>query len=105
MRILLPLLLRHPSGLILGQTATDGARALGAEVERQVFLFLVEDAELRPLVGVNHCEHACDRFAEIVAVCLRGPGRLAWVSRLIFKKGVRKEERFDERGRRIGTFW
>lgn len=43
MRLLLPLLLRHPTSLVLGQTATNGARALGAQVKRQVFLVLVED--------------------------------------------------------------
>ena len=44
MRLLLPLLLRHSRGLVLGETATDGARALGTQIERQVFLVMVEDA-------------------------------------------------------------
>lgn len=44
MRLLLPLLLRHSRGIVLGKTATNGARALGTQIERQVFLVMVEDA-------------------------------------------------------------
>ena len=41
---------------------------LGAEVERQVLLALVEDAELSALVGVDDGEDASDRLADVVAV-------------------------------------
>ena len=44
MRLLLALLFRYSRGLVLGQTATDGARALGTQIERQVFFVMVEDA-------------------------------------------------------------
>jgi len=49
-----------------GQTAADGAGLLGAEVERQVLLVLVEQAELRPLLKVDNGQGAGDRLAEVV---------------------------------------
>ena len=51
-----------------GQTAADGAGLLRAEVERQVLLVLVEQAELRPLLKVDNGQGAGDRLAEVVAI-------------------------------------
>lgn len=41
---------------------------LGSEIEREVFLFLVEEAELRTLVGVNDGEDFGNRLSDIVAI-------------------------------------
>lgn len=41
---------------------------LGAQVERQVLLVLVEESELRSLLDVNDSKYAGDRLAQIVAV-------------------------------------
>ena len=70
MSLLLLLPLRHALRLIFCQPSSDGASLLWAEVERDVFLSLVEDSELRSLVCVDDCEDASDRFADIVAVAL-----------------------------------
>lgn len=42
--------------LVLGKTSTDGTSLFWAEIERKVFLSLVEKTELYALVGVNDCE-------------------------------------------------
>ena len=60
------LLLRHPAGLLLGERAALGAGELGPQVEGQVLLLLVEDAELVALVGVDDGEDAGDVFADVV---------------------------------------
>lgn len=41
---------------MLAETSTDGTGLLGSEIEREVFLSLVEETELCALVGVNDCE-------------------------------------------------
>lgn len=49
-------LLRLQQGLlalVLAQTSSDGAGLLWSEVEGEVFLVLVEEAELCSLIGVN----------------------------------------------------
>jgi hypothetical protein len=46
--------------LVLGQTSPNGACLLWSEVERQVLLALVEQAELRSLVGVDDSEDSGD---------------------------------------------
>ena len=64
-------LLRLQQGLltlVLAQSSADSSGLLWAEVEWEVLLALVEQAELRALVGVDDCEDLCDRFAEIVTV-------------------------------------
>lgn len=61
-------LLEYPAALVLAETSADGAGLLGSEVEGEVFLFLVEEAELRALVGVNDGEDFGDRLADIVAM-------------------------------------
>jgi len=79
MRRPLLLLLALNAGLVLRQAPPDRPRLLRAQVQRQVFLVLVEDAELRALVGVDDGEDASDGFAEVVAV-LRKRGKVlaAW---------------------------
>ena len=62
--VLLGLLLGDKVLLVLGHSPADGASLLGAEVERQVLLALVEDAELSALVGVDDGEDAGDRLAD-----------------------------------------
>ena len=66
--LLLLLLLGDHGGLVLGHAPADGAGLLCTEVEREVLLVLVEDAELCALVGVDDGEDASDRFADVVAV-------------------------------------
>lgn len=61
------LLLRHAVLLVGRQVSPHGARELGAEVERQVLLVLVEDAQLRALVGIDDGENAGDALADVVA--------------------------------------
>lgn len=46
--------------LVLGQTSPNGTGLLWSEVERLVLLALVEQAQLRPLVGVDDCEDSGD---------------------------------------------
>ena len=52
---------------MLGQASSDGSCLLWSKVEREIFLPLVEEAELRSLIGINDSENLCDRFSEIVA--------------------------------------
>lgn len=68
MDLLLLLLLGDDALLVLGKSPSDGAGLLGAEVERQVLLALVEDAELRTLVDVDDGKNTGDRLADVVAV-------------------------------------
>lgn len=56
-------------GVGLGEAAADGAGLLGPEVERQVLLGLVKDAELCSLLGVDDGQDAGDGFPEVVAIC------------------------------------
>ena len=66
--LLLPLSLRLLGGLVLGHTAADGTGVLGSEVEREVLLVLVEQAELRALVDVDHGEDTSDGLADVLAI-------------------------------------
>jgi len=50
---MLLLLLSHPASILLRQPSPDRTGLLGSEVEWEVFLVLVEDSQLRALVGVN----------------------------------------------------
>lgn len=68
MALLLLLLLGDHGCLVLRHAPADGTGLLCAEVEREVLLVLVEDAELCALVGVDDSEDAGDRLADIVAV-------------------------------------
>jgi len=49
-------LLQHLLALVLRQTSSDGTSLLGSEVEGEVLLSLVEEAQLRAWVGVDDCE-------------------------------------------------
>lgn len=68
-RRLLLLLLGHSAGILLAQSATDGAGLLWSEVEGEILLLCVEDSELVALVGVDDGERTCDRFAQVVSIC------------------------------------
>ena len=68
MRRLLLLLLRHDPRLMPTQPPPDRPRLLGSQIEREVFLFRVEETELLALVGVDDGEDAGDGFAEVGAV-------------------------------------
>ena len=73
MHLPLLLLLRHARGLELRQPPPDGPRLLRAQVEREVFLALVQEAQLRALLSVDVGEDAGDGFAEVVAgMCVGG---------------------------------
>jgi hypothetical protein len=61
-------LLEHLAGLSGRQASSDCASLLGAEVQRQVLLVLVEQAELRSLLEVDDGEDTSDRLADVVAV-------------------------------------
>lgn len=66
--LLLLLLVGLRGSLVLGEPAAEGAGELGAEVKREELLVLVEEAELRALVGVDDGEDTSDRLADVVAV-------------------------------------
>lgn len=61
-------LLQDAGGVLLGQTTTDGAGLLWAEVEWEVLLVLVEQTELGALVGVDDGQDLGDRLADVMAV-------------------------------------
>lgn len=54
--------------LVLGKTSADGTSLFWAEIERKVFLSLVEQTELYALVGVNDCEDLGNRLSDVVAI-------------------------------------
>lgn len=56
------------AGLSGGQASSDSASLLGAEIQRQVLLVLVEQAELGALLEVDDGEDAGDRLADVVAI-------------------------------------
>lgn len=62
------LLLCHSTGILLGQSSTDRAGLLRSQVERQVLLALVEQAELVALVRVDDGQGPGNGFAEVVSV-------------------------------------
>ena len=61
-------LLGRKSALVLRQAAADGAGLLGAEVEGEVLLVLVELAEVLASLLVDDGENAGDRLADNRAV-------------------------------------
>ena len=61
-------LLKNAGSVLLGKTAADSAGLLGAEIEREVLLVLVEETKLSPLLGVDDGKDTSDRLAEVVAV-------------------------------------
>jgi hypothetical protein len=64
----LALALGGPGSLELGETAAEVTGELGAEVQRDVLLVLVEQTQLSALVGVDDGENASDRLANFGAV-------------------------------------
>lgn len=66
MDLLLLCLLGGERSLVLGESSSDGARLLGAEIERRVLLALVEQSELRTLVGVYDGEDASNALPDIM---------------------------------------
>lgn len=64
----LALALGGPGSLELGETAAELTGELGAEVQRDVLLVLVEQTQLSALVGVDDGENASDRLANFGAV-------------------------------------
>ena len=64
----LPLLLGDLVSLGLGETAAHVAGELGTEVKGEVFLVLVEQTQLRALVGVDDGENTSDGLAALAAV-------------------------------------
>lgn len=63
----LALALGGPGSLELGETAAELTGELGAEVQRDVLLVLVEQTQLGALVGVDDGENASDRLANVGA--------------------------------------
>ena len=64
----LALALSGAGSLVPGKTAAQVTGELGAEVEREVLLVLVEQTELGALVGVDDGENTSNRLADVVAV-------------------------------------
>jgi hypothetical protein len=60
MRVLLLLLLRLERGLVRRQAAANGTGLLGSEIERRVFLVLVEKAKLISLCRIDDSEDTGD---------------------------------------------
>ena len=57
-------------GADLGQPPADGTGALGAEVEGEVLLALVEVTQVLALLLVRHSQNTGDRLADAVAATL-----------------------------------
>lgn len=68
MRPSLPFSRRGTTRFVLGQSASDGAGQFRSEVEGQIFLLLIEDAELCALIGVDDRQDFGDGFAEVMTV-------------------------------------
>ena len=67
-RLSLPLLLRHPTSLLLGQPAPHRPCLLGSQVEGKVFFVFIVETELIALICVDDCQDSGDGFADVVAV-------------------------------------
>jgi hypothetical protein len=80
MHLLLLLLSRDQGGLVLCEPSPHSACRLWSEVERQVFLVLVEKSELGALVGIDDCEYPRNRFPEVVAAILADVSPLPFIS-------------------------
>jgi hypothetical protein len=44
--------------LVLGQSSSNGTGLLWSEIEREIFLFLVEETELMSVVRIDDCERS-----------------------------------------------
>ena len=49
------------------QSPPDGSCLLRTQIEREILLLRVEEAELLALIGVDDCQDAGDGFAEVGA--------------------------------------
>jgi len=67
MCLLLFLLLGDSAGVLPAQSSADRTCLLRSQVEWQVLLLLVEEAQLVALVRVDHSESAGDGFAEVMS--------------------------------------
>lgn len=76
-------LLQLPCGVLRRQAAADGAGLLGAEVEREVLLVLVEEAQVVSLLGVDDGEDAGDRLSEVVAA-----DRTPWLAPMLLVHSI-----------------
>lgn len=65
MDLALALLVGGPGSLVLGEAAAQVTGELGAEIEREVLLVLVEETQLSALVGVDDGEDTGDRLADV----------------------------------------
>ena len=70
MCLLLLLLLRYSAGVFLAQSAADRTCLFRAQVEGQVFLLGIEEAQLVALVGIDDCEDPGNGFSEIMSAAL-----------------------------------
>ena len=52
----------------LGQSPSNCTGLLRPEVKWEVFLVLVEEAELSALVGIDDCEDARDCLSDVMAI-------------------------------------
>lgn len=69
---------------MLGELATQLTGELGTEVEGEVFLVLVEQAQLGALVGVDDGQDASDRLADFAAVGRKKQELASCLSGLVF---------------------
>ena len=65
--LLLLCLHQHSGGFLLGESSADGAGLLRPQVERDILLALVEEAELGALLEVDDGQNARNGFPEVVA--------------------------------------
>jgi hypothetical protein len=56
---------QRAGSVLLGQPPADGAGVLGSQVQGQVLLALVEQAELGALLGVDDGQDAGNRLADV----------------------------------------
>ena len=68
MRLTLLALLQRLLALVLAEASPDGASLLWSQIEGHVFLVLVEETELRALVGIDDCEDFGDGLSEVVTM-------------------------------------
>jgi hypothetical protein len=61
-------LLQRSCAVLCRESSSDGASLFWSEIEREVLLVLVEEAELRALVGVDDCENLGYTLSEVVAI-------------------------------------
>ena len=68
MHLLLLLLLRHQLLFLLSQPPPNRPGLFRSQIKRQILLLLVEQAQLRSLVCIDHGKDFGDGFAEVVTM-------------------------------------